>query len=49
MHFLSRRVLGYKVLTEGGLVITSNSHSPLLSTRKGLTLLGNEWSTYFIK
>ena len=35
-------VLGYKVLTEGGLVITNISHNPLLDTREGLILPGNE-------
>ena len=42
-------MLDYKVLTEGGLVITNISHNPLLSTRKGLTLWGNEWEYLFHK
>ena len=41
MHFLIRGVLGYKVLIEGGLVITNISHNPLLGTREGLRLWGN--------
>lgn len=41
MHFLIGGVQGYKVLTEGGLLITSILYDPLVGTREGLTLWGN--------
>lgn len=42
MDFLIREVWSYKMLTEGGLVITDISYYSLLSTGEGPTLWGNK-------